>query len=101
MKMALGIEHFEYVQEQRLDRQENTLDWKVETPFMTDRVDASGVTRVEVTDRGCRRQVDGEIRVRLPLMGKKMEQKLAERLQTSYEEAVDIAREMLEERDDG
>lgn len=101
MKVALGIERFEYVQEQRLDRETNTLEWDVETPFMTDRVDASGVTRVEVTDGGCERRVDGEIRVRLPLVGKKMERKLAERLQTSYEEAVDIAREMLEEKDDG
>ncbi len=97
MKMALGIEQFEYEQEQRLDRKENLLEWKVVTPFMTDRVHAAGTTRVEPTERGCRRKVEGDIQVRLPLVGKKMEQNLARRLQTSYEEAVDIAREMLEE----
>lgn len=96
MKMALGIEQFEYEQEQRLDRNTHTLEWEVQTPFMTDRVSAAGTTRVEETERGCRRTVEGDIEVRLPLVGSKMERKLSDRFQVSYEEAAEIAREMLD-----
>lgn len=98
MQKALGTEHLEFVQENRLDLKKSELKWSVVTPFLTDRVDAGGTTRVEKTDTGSRRIVDGEILIRLPVVGKKMEAKLGGNIQESYEKAAEIARKMVAER---
>lgn len=97
MKKALGTEHLEFEQTNRLDRSQNILEWDVVTPFLTDRVDAGGTTRVKADGKGCARTIDGEISIQLPLVGKKMEKKLADNLRESYEKAAEIAREMLAE----
>lgn len=99
MQKALGTEQFEFEQENWLDRKAGILKWQVNTPFLTDRVDAGGTTRVEETANGSRRLVDGEIVIRLPLVGKKMEKKLSGNIQVSYEKAAAIAREMIKERE--
>lgn len=98
MKKVLGTEQFEFEQENRLDRKEGLLEWTVVTPFLTDRVDAGGTTRVEKTKSGSKRIVTGEIVIRLPVVGKKMEGKLAGNIEESYKKAADIARKMIQER---
>lgn len=96
MKRALGIDRFQYEQEQRLDRRADTLEWTVQTPFLTDRVTARGTVRLESTDAGCTRIVEGEVHVQLPLVGKKMERKLAEKIRNSHEQAAGLAEQLLE-----
>ena len=95
MKKALGIERLEYEHVQRLDRAEGVMDWEVTTPFLSDRVDVTGTTRVVATQQGCRRAVEGQVQIRLPLMGKKMEAKLAGRLGDTERAAAAIVRELL------
>ncbi len=97
MKKALGIDRLEYEHDQRIDRSEGTMHWEVTTPFVPRRVEVTGTTRVEPTDEGCRRMVEGQVQIRLPLMGKKMEQKLAGRLGDAERAAASIVREMLNE----
>ena len=98
MKKALGTEHLEFEQENRLDLEKSELKWTVVTPFLSDRVDAGGTTRVEKTATGARRIVEGEIVIRLPVVGKKMEAKLGGNIEESYEKAAAIAKKMIEER---
>ncbi len=98
MKTALGIERFEFEQQNRLDRSENILNWTVSTPFLSDRVDAGGTTRVEATDTGCTRIIDGQVDIRLPLVGRKMERKLLGNIRESYEKAARIAADLLQKR---
>lgn len=100
MKKALGTDHLEFEQTNELDREASVLKWDVVTPFLTDRVDAGGKTRVEPSGEGCTRTIEGEITIRLPLVGKKMEKKLSENLRDSYEKAATIAREMLKAREE-
>ncbi len=98
MKKALGTEHLEFEQENHLDLQKSELRWVVNTPFLSDRVDAGGTTRVEATENGSRRVVTGEIVIRLPVVGKKMEQRLGGNIEESYQKAAAIAAKMVEER---
>lgn len=98
MKKALGIERLEYEREQRLDRGRGVMHWEVTTPFLAERVDATGTTRVEVHDGGCRRRVTGQVEIQLPVVGSKMEGKLADKLREADEAAAAIAREMLDEQ---
>lgn len=97
MQKALGIEQFEYDLEQRVDRREDLVEWTLETPFMTDRVDARGTTSVEETDEGCRRTVQGRVDIQLPMVGAKMETKLVEKLRESEQKGAEIAREIATE----
>ncbi|RAL22411.1 hypothetical protein DL240_11225 [Lujinxingia litoralis] len=98
MAKALGTESFEFEQANALDRQRGELAWKVKPAVLADRVEAQGVTRVQSEGTGCVRTIEGEISIRIPLVGKKMEGKLSENIKSSYEEAARIAREMVAER---
>ncbi|MFU8803870.1 MAG: DUF2505 domain-containing protein [Bradymonadaceae bacterium] len=95
MAKALGMKTFVFDQENWLDRDKNTLRWKVILPVMTERVRAEGTTVVTPSESGCVRTIDGEIEVRIPLVGGKMEQKVAQSVQDSYARAAEIARELL------
>lgn len=98
MQKALGTEQFEFEQENELDRKKGVLTWTVTTPFLSDRVDAGGTTRVEATAEGSRRILSGEISIRLPLVGGKIEQKLGGNIEESYKKAAEIAHAMIAER---
>lgn len=96
MAKALGTSNFRFEQENRFDRARDILHWKVIPTVMADRVEASGTTRVQaLSGGGCVRTVEGMMEVRLPLVGKAIEQKLGEQVQQSYEEAASIARELI------
>lgn len=97
MQKALGIERLEYERDQRLDRDAGVMNWEVTTPFLTDRVDVTATTRVSATDDGCRRVVEGQVDIQLPLVGKKMEGKLADRIRDGEQAAGRIVRELLDE----
>lgn len=98
MAKALGTESFEFEQSNALDRKKGELVWKVKPAVLADRIDAQGVTRVRPGGPGCVRTIEGEITIRIPLVGKKMEGKLSENIKSSYEEAARIAGEMVKER---
>ena len=98
MKKALGTEQFEFEQENRLDRTKGVLEWKVNTPFLSDRVDAGGKTEVEAMEKGSRRIVTGDISIRLPIVGAKIEKKLSGNIEESYKKAAEIAHKMIASR---
>ncbi|TXD37215.1 DUF2505 family protein [Lujinxingia vulgaris] len=98
MSKALGTESFEFEQTNALDRQKGEMVWKVKPAVLADRIDAQGVTKVAPEGSSCVRTIEGEIVIRIPLVGKKMEGKLTENIKSSYEEAARIAREMVKER---
>src|SRR5690625_4841246 len=96
MKKALGVEQFEFEQENRFDAAAGLLTWTITTPFLTDRVEAGGTTRVKETAGGCLRTIEGKIEIRLPIVGKQMEKRLAQNVEESYQKAAEIAATMIE-----
>ena len=98
MAKAMGSKHLEYTQTSRFDPKTNTLEWDVVPTVMADRVTAKGRTTVTSAGDGCERHVQGEIKVRLPLVGGRIEKKLMEEIGSSYERAAEITNELIEER---
>ncbi|MBA2663550.1 MAG: DUF2505 domain-containing protein [Bradymonadaceae bacterium] len=95
MAKALGMKSFVFDQENRLDRDKNLLHWKVILGRMSERVKAEGTTSVRATATGCVRTIEGNIEVKIPFIGGKMEEKVAQSVQDSYAKAAEIARELL------
>lgn len=98
MAKAMGSKHLEYNQTSRFNPSTNVLEWNVVPTVMAERVTAKG--RTEVTQNGdqCLRVINGEIKVRLPLVGGRIEKKLMEEIGSGYERAAEIAKSLIAER---
>jgi hypothetical protein len=99
MASALGAKHLVYDQTSRFDPARNELVWEVLPTLLSERVTAKGTTRVIPGDGECTRIVEGEISVRLPLVGGRIEKKLMEEIEASYVRAAAIANALIDERD--
>jgi len=98
VQKALGSRQLTYEQHSTLDRGSNTLSWTVLLPVMRDKVTVQGKTRVMTHGSGSRRTVDGEVSVRIPLVGGRVEKAIAERFQESFGRAANIVRDLVRER---
>ncbi len=94
----LGASKLSYVQENELDPAARRIDWTVKLEVLTDKVDVSGSTVLEPTPTGCRRVVDGDIRVRVMLVGGQIEKAVVAEFEKSMRRAVEVARELIEEQ---
>ena len=94
---ALGSKHLTYTQTNRMDYGASRLDWTVELPVLQDRVSVAGVTTIEPAADGCRRVVDGEIHVRMRMVGGQIEKAVVAEFERSMGRAVDIARQLIAE----
>jgi hypothetical protein len=98
MKKVIGSDRITYDQENWLPDGGDTLRWKI-TPMMgADRFHGEGTTRVVPTQGGSERIIHGELQIRVPLLGGKMEKKLVDDVVASYEKAAVIIRQILAER---
>ncbi|MCB9679897.1 MAG: DUF2505 domain-containing protein [Alphaproteobacteria bacterium] len=82
---AMGASTLSYDQISRIDPQAGTLTWEIVPPAMADKVTARGTMVVRATPTGCERVVDGEITVRVPLFGGKIEKGVAEGIQKGHD----------------
>ncbi len=98
MAKAMGSKHLEYNQTSRFNPATNVLEWNVVPTVMAERVTAKGRTEVTVTGDQCLRVINGEIRVRLPLIGGRIEKKLMEEIGSGYERAAEIAKSLIAAR---
>ncbi len=96
MAKVLGSPSLSYRQTNRFDRGASRLDWQVEIPGLEKRVRVGGRTTITPHPDGCRRVVDGTIEVKLPLVGARIENHVADVFRRSMEQAVDLARSMLD-----
>lgn len=102
VKKVLGADSLEWVELARLNRERNRLEWAVEMPrAVASRVDVHGTTRVRADGDESIRTITGEISVRIPVVGGRVEAIVAKSLTESYEAAARIAREILEARAQG
>ena len=97
MKKALGIERMEYEEYHDVDKEHHRSTWEVETPFMSDRVKAWGTTRLESTDEGCRRVVQGRVEIKLAMVGAKMSEKFGQRLEMAHRVRGEVVEILLGE----
>lgn len=98
----LGAPKLCYLQENRLDLDQNKMTWQVtlDLDSLADRVEVSGTTTcTALPDGRCRRVVDGDIEVRVRLVGGQIERAVVAEFERSMQRAVALAEQMLRERD--
>lgn len=98
IKKVLGSDQISYQQVTTRRAGDNTLRWVIEPEVLKGRFEGSGETIVEATADGCQRRIVGELNIRVPLVGKKMEAQLVADVTRSYERAAELIRRMLAER---
>ena len=92
---VLGTQKLTYIQSDRYNPATHHLDWDVAVPAIGDKFKVSGKTYVEATATGSRRVVDGDVSVRVRLVGKAIEKAVAGEFQKTAERAVEIARRLM------
>ena len=95
---AIGSAHLSYDQVTRLDRAANRLEWEVIPAFLADKVTAKGTTVATATPTGSERRIEGDITVRLPVIGGRIEKVIVERVEESYVRAAELVLTMLKEQ---
>lgn len=95
---ALGSKNLTYEQHNRFDRSTGTMQWTVQLPVAADRVSVSGTTSITAHDGGSKRVVDGEIVVRMRLIGGQIEKAVVGEFEKSMARAVDIVRDLIQEK---
>ncbi len=90
MKKALGSDHLTYDQISVLDPKTHTVHWHVEPPVMKDKIKAEGTLKLEPTKAGCDRHIQGDVSVKVPLIGKKIEGMVAKSIADSYEGGMEL-----------
>ena len=98
MARALGTKQLTYTQINRLDVAKTSMSWVVELPVLRDKVKVSGTTVIVATPSGSRRTVSGDVSVRIPLVGGRIEKTIVAEFERSYAGAAQIARELLSAR---
>ncbi|MEO0604509.1 MAG: DUF2505 domain-containing protein [Myxococcota bacterium] len=95
---ALGAKKLTFTQTNRLNLTESRMEWEVKLDVLTDMVTVKGTTSCIDVGDGTRRVIDGEIKVKVPMLGGQIERLVVGEFEKSMRRAVDIALEMLEER---
>jgi len=94
---AIGTTRLVYEQESELTP-ERTLKWQVYPTVVPDKVTARGTMVARQAGAGVERLVDGEIAVRIPLVGGRIERAIHQSVLDSYERAYEVSLRWLEER---
>lgn len=88
---VVGADHLTYELIQHIDDERMRLEWEIIPPISAGRFTGSGVYVVEAAPGGCVRRVDGRIKVDVPLVGRKIEERVAEEVERGYQRAAEGA----------
>lgn len=94
---AIGVKQLFYDQESITDAARFHVAWRVIPPAVPDKIKASGTLVVQATPTGCTRIVEGDVRVTIPMMGKRIEKMVVEMLGKSYDASARLRMKWLED----
>ena len=94
----IGNSKLVYDQESRLDRGAGILEWRVIPQVLADKVTAQGTMRIVPAPGGCERIVTGEVSVRVPMLGGRIEKTILSNVTDSYDRAAEVIAELVAER---
>lgn len=95
---VLKTDRISYELELRIDEKRHRAEWTITPRVLPDRVKGSGVAVVTPTSDGCLRVIDGELTVKVPLVGRMMEERLIAEVTASYNVTAGIIRQKIAER---
>ena len=91
---VLGSQQLMWTQQQIVDNATHTMQWKIEIPNAK-QVAAHGSLRLQKRGAQCVRVVNGDVRVKIPLVGRKAEEHVCAKLRKSYEDSARFTQEWL------
>ena len=91
---VIGSTQLSWIQEQLIDDVQRVMNWKITIPSAK-KVQSSGVFRIEDMGGKARRIVEGDVSVKIPLVGKKAEQHICKQLEESYEKSAKFTQNWL------
>ena len=95
---AVGTKKLVYEQDNNLHEASGVMDWEVFPAVVPDKVTSKGVMRVTESSRGVERLVEGQIDVRIPLVGSRIEKAIHKSVMSSYERTFEVSLDWLDER---
>lgn len=93
--LLLGTTKLVYEQENRWDRKNNVLHWRVVPTILPGKLDAQGTFRVEPRENGCEQIVEGEIVVNVRFVGGQIEKAVVAEVERSYDRTAATCRTWL------
>ncbi len=94
---AIGTPKLVYEQESLLDA-DRRLHWEVFPAVVPDKVTAKGTMVARAAGAGIERVVEGEVTVRIPIVGSRIERAIHQSVLDSYERTYDVSMRWLKAR---
>ena len=91
---VIGSSQLSWIQEQVIDDVKQLMSWKITIPS-ANKVQSSGIFRIEKIGDESRRIVEGDVSVKIPIVGKKAEQHICKQLEESYENSAKFTQAWL------
>ena len=91
---VLGTRQLSWTQQQIIDNATMTMQWKINIPG-ADKVQAGGFFKVIPVGAQSKRVVDGDVTVKIPLVGRKAEEHICKKLEESYEKSARFTQQWL------
>jgi hypothetical protein len=93
LRRIAGVSSTRYVEEQWRSTHEMSVRWRAIPSVLGDRIRIEGVVRIEpLDDQACLRVLDGEVEVRIPVLGGMLERILASAAVEAYGKSAVAAR---------
>lgn len=92
----LGPAGLAYTQTDRFHAPTRTITWELDVERSQGRASITGTVRVLPAPAGCRRLVQAEVIVRLPLVGGRIEEHVGAEIRRTYARSAGLLRELLE-----
>jgi hypothetical protein len=90
-----GTKKFIYEQENQLDRATHCMKWRVIPALQSGKIRAEGTMTIRAIPTGVERVVEGEVQVRIPLVGKRIEKAVVNSVTRSYDKAAEATQKWL------
>ena len=94
LRRAGADEKISYIEEQWRSRTEMEVRWEMTPSILADRTRIAGRIRIETLDgSSCLRILDGAVKVRIPLLGRTIEQAIVSGTLAAYDKSAEAASE--------
>ena len=91
---VIGSSQLSWLQEQVIDNEKKVMKWRVIIPSAK-KVHSEGVFRIESHNDLALRIVEGAVNVKIPLVGRKVEEHICKQLEDSYEKSAQFTLDWL------
>lgn len=93
---AMGSNTLVYFQDQVVDPITKIVHWRVRLPKMGKKVEASGTYQIQSVSGLSQRVIDGDVSVKVPFIGGKIEREIIRKLSESYDASAQFICQWLE-----